>query len=134
RDGIARVGGLAEGQSRTVNVAVQISAGQLTADGNYTFVALVDAGAALAETNEGNNQATGPVVSVDQAFVDLVPTIDDIRLAPAVIAGEAVRGQVIIEIANDGNVATAGNTTIDITITATPDGEGQDVVIPFDAV
>ncbi|MAE63431.1 MAG: hypothetical protein CMJ18_04095 [Phycisphaeraceae bacterium] len=127
----ASVSGLRPDRSKTLRTAVTLPAG-LAAD-DYRFVAFVDDGLAVAESDEANNVAIGEhVTTVAGQFVDLVATVDGSRLPDDLTSGDGTRIRLPLTIENLGNVAVAKGQLVDVDVFVRPAGavdDSQDVLI-----
>jgi uncharacterized membrane protein len=117
---------LASGGNNTVNVPVQFLSSM--ANGSFTIVAIADSGNALAETDEGNNEATlaNTTVTVGPGFVDLGAGISNSTLPASVVNTSAANGNVTVTISNLGNIAVGPNHNATVTVTLHP-ASGPDV-------
>lgn len=100
-------------------------------EGNYVIVAKIDTGDVVAENDENNNELVleDVTITVADPFVDLEAAIGaKIKLPQEqIISGDGDKLKVPVEILNRGNVATANGQTVAVTLTAVPDGGGDEI-------
>jgi hypothetical protein len=102
---------------RTVTVPVKVLSS--AASGDYTLVATVTPGPALAETSTDNNTAAGVGISLASAFRNVGIASADTTFADNVLPGATGTGTVTLT--NAGNVAAQGNATVNFYATTTGD-------------
>jgi len=96
---------VAGGKDTQVRVDVQLPA----AAGDYQWLAVVDAGSDIAETNETNNALLGGDVSVGEPFIDLSAAVAKLKVKKSQPGG---KGIIKVSVANLGNTAAEGRITL----------------------
>ena len=108
---------LAPGKSVTVSVSIQFPTS--LALGDYLLVAKVDTGAALAETDEANNEATfANIVNIDTPFSEPSIAYHPGTVIPANVVSDGRAVPLKFDITNNGNVTIPSHETASIAIIA----------------
>ena len=129
RDVSVSLNNLQPGRSRPASVKVAIP-GNMTA-GDYQIVLKVDGDNDIVETDDTNNESLlGQTVSVAAPFVDLTAVIGSkVKLPSAVVAGDATKIKLPVEIKNEGNVAIARGQKISVRVVAQRVGDQAQVQV-----
>lgn len=110
------ISNLKPGKFKKLNVNTYLPAG--LAQGDYVIGVQVDSFDDVVESDENNNLAMTPVLSIQPGFIDLVPTISQTKLATEFLQGMGGKGTVKVKVTNHGNVATAKGQKIKVRIVA----------------
>ena len=97
--------------------------------GEYTLVAVVDAGDAVAERDEANNEAASPGFELVKGSVDLSVAVGTETLPPAVVLGAGAGGKVAVRVGNTGDVKLARGQRIDASVMLEPLAGGEAVAL-----
>ncbi|MAE63225.1 MAG: hypothetical protein CMJ18_03040, partial [Phycisphaeraceae bacterium] len=114
---------LAPGEDKQFVVDVALPAD--TPAGDYTILAILDSSDVVPESDEQNNVgATDTSVTVGQAVIDLAASFSVVGLPPAVIAGDAIVGEIVLTVANESNIPV--ETRVDATVALSTSGAPDD--------
>jgi hypothetical protein len=127
----AAVGGLAAGKTKAASVPLSFAG--LTA-GNYTIVAKIDTGDALAETDENNNEVVlgATTVTVNPRTTNLTLTVNSGTKFPAgaIVFNGTTKFPLKFDVAVSGNRPNQASEKINIQILAHPhDGLSPDIEV-----
>jgi len=106
------------------NVILYLPAG--IAEGDYVIGVYVDWSDNVAESDESNNLALSPLLSIQPGHIDLAGTIDKSKLPTELLQSQGGKGTIKVNVVNQGNVAAAKGQKINIRIVAKSTANGAE--------
>jgi FKBP-type peptidyl-prolyl cis-trans isomerase len=111
------VSNLAAGKSKTLTETLTIPASVVA--GTYELVAVVNANAAVSETNTANDSAaTTQTFTLAAGFYDLTGALVSSKLPTTVVANQPVKGSLSLSIQNAGNIVLPKGQGVTVTVIA----------------
>ncbi|MCP4708077.1 MAG: hypothetical protein GY869_05595, partial [Planctomycetes bacterium] len=106
------------------NINLYLPAG--IAEGDYVIGVHVDSSDNVVESDEDNNLAFSPLLSIQPGGIDLTGTIFQTQLPTEILQGQGGKGTVKVNVVNQGNVAAAKGQKINIRIVAKSTANGAE--------
>lgn len=126
-DGLS-ISSLGAGASTTLSINTTLPAGVSSGMGHLEVE--IDSANVVAESDEGNNTdraANG--IDITRGYVTLANTITSSKLPAAIVTGTVAKGPVKVQVHNDGNIAVAAGSRVDVNVVLRPTGGGADIAI-----
>ena len=122
------VSNLAAGKSKTLTETLTIPAS--VDAGTYKLAAVVNANAAVSETNTANDSAvTTQTFTLAAGFYDLTGALVSSKLPTTVVANQPVKGSLSLSIQNAGNIVLPKGQGVTVTVVAHNLSDGTETTI-----